>query len=76
VAHGHICAGQILGLRMTIRGMDLTFCDLNAGRAVRVVAPAMEELFGHQWGAGGDGARGVSGLQRGATDLCGVRRGD
>src|ERR1700688_1295509 len=88
-AHGHICAGQILGLRMAIRGMELlgiedpagkdrkrlvtyveidrcatdaitvvtgcrlgkralkfrdfgklaaTFCDLQAGRAARVVA--------------------------------------
>jgi formylmethanofuran dehydrogenase subunit E len=32
VAHGHICAGQILGLRMAIRGMELLGIEDPVGR--------------------------------------------
>src|SRR6202166_3596082 len=31
-AHGHICAGQILGLRMAIRGMELLVIEDPAGK--------------------------------------------
>jgi len=31
-AHGHICAGQILGLRMALYGMRLLGLDDPAGR--------------------------------------------
>src|SRR5947208_12531224 len=41
-AHGHICAGQILGLRMAVYGMELLGIDDPAGRDRKRVVTFVE----------------------------------
>jgi len=51
-AHGHLCAGQILGLRMALCGMRLLELDDPAGRDRKRLVTFVEideaELFSHE----------------------------